>query len=160
MYKLAASLGLIVSISLQTQLVLAQQSTVADDWTAVRALVVGETVVVEQKDGKTVKGNVSGATDQELTVDRKGTALSMTRASIAKVHRDIGKPAKGKYALIGAGIGAAAGAGIGAIKYSPDSDDSEIYIGMGLIIGAGVGALVGMGFGAAKRRTVLIYRTK
>jgi hypothetical protein len=158
MYKRLVSAGLLLSLVLQGQAVLAQE--VGDDWRAVRALVAGEKVVVERKDGKTFEGKLSGATDQELTLEHKKAALPLDRASIARVSRYVGKAEKGKYAAIGAGIGAAAGAGAGAIKYCPDCDDSEIYIGMGLIIGAGVGALAGMAFGATKRRKALIYQTR
>ena len=50
------------------------------------------------------------------------------------------------------------GAGIGAIKYSPNSDDSEIYIAIGLLVGAGAGAVTGLIIGANQRKRDLIYQ--
>ncbi|HEY0729673.1 MAG TPA: hypothetical protein VGD38_16445, partial [Pyrinomonadaceae bacterium] len=64
---------------------------------------------------------------------------------------------KGKWALIGTGIGAGVGTGIGYAKYSPDTDDSELYIAMGFLIGAGAGAVSGLLFGQGKRKRVMVY---
>lgn len=160
MYRFLVSVVLIGSLGLCPRIALAQQDSARNDWAAVKALAPGDKVAIDLKDGKTIKGSVTNSSDQELTMERNGKAQPIARDSIARVYRYVGKPAKGKYALIGAGIGAAAGTGAGAIKYSPHSDDSEIYIGMGLMIGAGIGALAGMAFGAAKRRQVLIYESK
>jgi hypothetical protein len=54
-------------------------------------------------------------------------------------------------------MGAGAGAGIGAVKYSSNVDDSELWIPVGLMIGTGVGAVSGMLFGQSKRNRVMIY---
>lgn len=70
------------------------------------------------------------------------------------------KPQKGKWALIGAGIGAGAATGIGAVGYSPNRDDSEIWISMGLLIGAGVGAVSGTLFGQSKRKRTMVYNAR
>jgi hypothetical protein len=67
------------------------------------------------------------------------------------------KASKGKWAALGAGIGAGAGGGIGYGKYSPNSDDSEIYIHMGLLIGAGAGAVGGLLFGQSRRKRITVY---
>jgi hypothetical protein len=61
--------------------------------------------------------------------------------------------------LIGAGVGAAAGTGIGATKYRSDRDDYEIYIYMGALIGVGAGAVSGLIIGQSKRDRKLIYST-
>lgn len=47
--------------------------------------------------------------------------------------------------------------GIGAVKYSPNVDDSEVYIVGGLLIGAGAGAIGGMLFGQSKRNRTMVY---
>lgn len=69
----------------------------------------------------------------------------------------MGKAEKGKWALIGGGLGAAAGGGIGAIKYSPNVDDSELYIPVDMLLGTGAGAVSGLFFGRGKRNRVLVY---
>jgi len=116
-----------------------------------------ERLFVRQKNGKEIKGRMIEASDTTLTIDRDGKPFSIARGDIREVHVVRGTAQKGKWALIGAGIGAGAGAGIGYAKYSPNSDDSEIYIPIGLLIGAGSGAVGGMLFGQTTRKRELVY---
>lgn len=74
-----------------------------------------------------------------------------------QIYVSEGRADKAKWTAIGAGVGAGAGAGIGAIKYSPDRDDSGIYVVGGLLIGVGAGALGGLAFGASRRQRTLVY---
>ncbi|MFN0120936.1 MAG: hypothetical protein ACKV2V_10570 [Blastocatellia bacterium] len=148
---------LVISLLMQAPCAFAQQRAVSDNWDAVKAVAVGEKLVVKLKDGQTVKGEIKAVTDQELTVMRKNKSVITARTQIAQVYQVVGKPAKGKYTLIGAGIGAAAGAGIGQ---SQVESNAEINLMMGFLIGTGIGALVGLGWGAGKRREALIYQTK
>jgi hypothetical protein len=136
---------IVLLLSTHSPLAFSQQAS-SNDW-----------AVVQQKDGKEIKGEMIEASDTSLTIDRNGKPLSIPRADVRQVSVIAGKAQKGKWALIGAGIGAGAGAGIGAVKYSPESDDSEIFITMGLLIGTGVGAVSGMLFGQSRRKRVMIY---
>jgi hypothetical protein len=129
------------------------------DWSSVQQLKTNERLVVKQKNGKEIKGLMIEATDTTLRLDRDGKPHEIPRADVRQVFVIEGKAAKGKWAAIGAGIGAGAGTGIGYGKYSPDSDDSEIYITMGLLIGAGAGAAAGMLFGQTRRKRVMVYST-
>lgn len=138
-------------------LAFAQQSTSLNNWSAVQQLSTNERLVVKQKSGKELKGLMIEATDTTLTIDRDGKPIAIARADVRQVYVIEGKAAKGKWALIGAGIGAGAGTGIGYAKYSPNSDDSEIYIAMGLLIGAGTGALGGLLLGQTKRKRTMVY---
>ena len=133
---------------------LAQQLS---DWSSVQQLKTNERLVVKQKNGKEIKGLMIEATDTTLTIDRDGKPHGILRADVRQVFVIEGKAAKGKWALIGAGIGAGAGTGIGYAKYSPNVDDSEIYVAMGLLIGAGAGAASGMLFGQSRRKRVMVY---
>ena len=146
----------VVLLLTHTPFVLAQQLS---EWSSVQQLKTNERLVVKQKNGKEVKGLMIEATDTTLTIDRDGKPHGIPRTDIRQVFVIEGKAAKGKWALIGAGIGAGAGTGIGYAKYSPNSDDSEIYIAMGLLIGAGTGAASGMLFGQSRRKRVMIYST-
>lgn len=139
-----------------TPLVLAQSGSLSD-WSAVQQIKTNEKLMVRQKNGKEIQGEMIEASDTALTIDRNGKPLSIARSDVRQVYIVSGKAQKGKWALIGAGIGAGAGAGIGAAKYSPDRDDSEIYIPVGLIIGAGSGALGGLLFGQSTRKRELVY---
>jgi hypothetical protein len=140
-------------------LAFSQQTATSNDWSTVQALKAGEKLIIKKTDGKEVKGGMIEASDNTLTIDRDGKPLSIPRADVRQVYVRVGKAEKGKWAAIGAGIGAGAGTGIGAIKYSPNVDDSEVFIVGGLMIGAGVGAVTGMLFGQGKRKRVLVYAT-
>jgi hypothetical protein len=144
-------------LSMPAPLAFAQQSGAANNWAAVQQLKTNERLVVKQKNGKELKGLMIEATDNTLTIDRDGKPVAIARADVRQVHVIEGKAAKGKWAAIGAGVGAGAGTGIGYTKYSPDSDDSGIYIGMGLLIGAGVGAASGFLFGQTRRKRTMVY---
>lgn len=146
----------VVLLLTQTPFVLAQQLS---EWSSVQQLKTNERLVVKQKNGKEIKGLMIEATETTLTIDRDGKPHGIPRADVRQVFVIEGKAAKGKWALIGAGIGAGAGTGIGYGKYSPNSDDSEIYIAMGLLIGAGAGAASGMLFGQSRRKRVMVYST-
>lgn len=143
-------------ISSHTPLAFAQTAS-SNDWTVVQQLKTNERLIVRQKDGKEVKGTMIEATDTTLTIDRDGKPLSIARTDVRQVSVIEGKAQKGKWALIGAGIGAGAGAGIGAVKYSPNVDDSELWIPVGIMFGSGIGALGGMLFGQGNRKRVMVY---
>ena len=136
----------------------AQQS--GDGWANVQALSGDIDLSIKLKDGKTLRGEFSSVNDSELTILRKGKQQVIAKDTIAEIHRLDRKAEKGKYAAIGAGIGTAAGGGIGAVKASQTSDDGGIYTVVGVIMGAGFGALGGLAFGAAKRKHVLIYQAR
>lgn len=133
------------------------QTPSLSDWASVQQIKTNERVFVRQKNGKEIKGRMIEATDTTLTIDRDGKPFGIARGDVRQVYVVSGAAQKGKWALIGAGIGAGAGAGIGAIKYSPNIDDSELFVPVGLLIGAGTGALGGMLFGQSTRKRDLVY---
>jgi len=129
----------------------------SSDWSAVQQIRTDEKLVVKKKDGKEFKGRMIEATETTLTIDRDGKPFGIPRDEVRRVHVIAGKAEKGKWALIGAGVGGAVGTGIGAGKYRSDRDDYEIYIYMGALIGVGAGAVGGLLFGQNKRDRKLIY---
>ncbi len=140
----------------QTPLVMAQGSL--QQWSAVQAVGVDERLVIKQKDGKTIEGKMIEASETNLTVSRDNKVVNVSRDSIRQIHHSTGKAAKGKWALIGAGIGAGVGGALGYAKYSPDSDDSELFIPVGIMFGVAGGAVGGLLFGASKRHRTLIFQ--
>jgi hypothetical protein len=126
-------------------------------WSAVQAIAVDERLIVKQKDGKTVEGKMIEASETNLTLSRNGKVVNISRETIQQIQHSKGKAAKAKWAAIGTGIGAAAGMGIGATKYSANRDDSEIWIGVGMVFGAGAGVLTGLLYGSSRRNRELIY---
>lgn len=155
--KTVSLLLALLLVSSHAPLAFAQQLAASSDWAVVQQVKTNEKLIVRKKDGKEVTGEMIEASETALTIDRDGKPLSIPRADVRQLYVTSGKAAKGKWALIGAGIGAGAGTGIGAAKYSPDRDDSEIWIGMGLLIGTGVGALGGLVFGQSRRNRVMVY---
>jgi hypothetical protein len=151
------SLSLVLLLLLAHAPLTLSQTASSNDWSVVQQIRTNEKLVVRQKDGKEFKGEMIEATDTALTIDRNGKPLSIPRGDVRQVSVITGKAAKGKWALIGAGIGAGVGTAIGTAKYSPDSDDSEIYIKMGLLIGAGSGAVGGLLFGQTRRHRTMVY---
>jgi hypothetical protein len=148
------SLLLILAVSLTYSTTVLAQS----NWTAVQQINTNEKLVVKKKDGKEVKGEMIEANDSTLTIDQKGKPLSIPRTEIQQVSVVKGKAQKGKWALIGAGVGAGTGAAIGtAYKHSHNSDDSEIYVGIGLLLGTGIGAASGLLFGQTRRERTVVY---
>ena len=137
---------------------IAQQSVAPGDWSAVQEVAPGDELVINLKNGKSLKGKLSSVTSDELIVTRKNKIENIQRGSIAQIYRVKRKAEKGKYAAIGAAIGAGAGLGIGLAQNSPPVDDGEIYPIVATPLGAGIGAAVGFLFGAAKRKRVLIYQ--
>jgi hypothetical protein len=151
---------LLAVVLMYSPFAIAQQPVASDDWSAVQAVAPGDELVINLKDGKSLKGKVSSVTSDELSLSRKNRNENIQRGSIAQIFRVKRKAEKGKYAAIGAAIGAGAGLGIGLAKNSPPVDDGEIYPIVATPLGAGIGAAVGLLFGAAKRKRVLIYQAR
>jgi len=128
-----------------------------NDWANVQSVGIDEDLSIKLKDGHRISGKFSSANDSELTIIRKGKQQVIQKDLVAQVYHLQRKAEKGKYAAIGAGIGAATGGGIGAVKASHTSDDGGIYTVVGLAFGTGFGALGGLLFGAGKRKHALIY---
>ena len=139
----------------------AQQSASPGEWLTVKSVPQGTKLIIKLKDGQTVRGKVSGVTDTALSITVKNSKTeTVDRNDVSEVYQLKRKAEKGKYALIGAGVGAAVGGGIGAAKNSPPIDDGEIYPIIGVSLGAGIGAVAGFLFGMGRRKRVLIYQAR
>ncbi len=143
-------------LSSHAPLAFSQQAS-SNDWTVVQQIKTNEKVLVKQKNGKEIKGLMIEATDTALTIDRDGKPFGIPRADVRQVYVIEGKAQKGKWALIGTGVGAGVGAAIGRSRYSPDRDDSEIWTTVGLLFGAGAGAAGGFLFGTTTRKRVMVF---
>lgn len=139
----------------------AQQSASSGEWVSVKALPQGAKLIVKLKDGQTLRGKLASVTDTTLSVVVKNNKTeTVDRNNVSEVYQLKRKAEKTKYALIGAGVGAAVGGGIGAAKNSPPIDDGGIYPIIGVTLGAGIGAVGGLLFGMARRKRVLIYQAR
>lgn len=139
----------------QSPVALVQAQGSVREWSAVQAISSDERLIVKQKDGKTIEGRMIEASETNLTLSRNNKVVNIPRDSIQQIQHSRGKAAKGKWALIGAGIGAGAGAVIGQSKVK---SDAEIWLPVGFVFGTGIGAGVGALFGASRRNRTLIYQ--
>jgi hypothetical protein len=157
-----AILNILLAIALvYAPVAAAQQSASSGEWGSVEAVPQGADLTIKLKDGRTVRGKLSSVTDTTLSVTGKNNKTeTVDRNGVFQVYQSGRKAEKAKYALIGTGVGAAVGGGIGAAKNSPESDDGEIYTVMGVVLGAGIGALGGLLFGQGRRKRVLIYQAR
>ncbi|HKO61892.1 MAG TPA: hypothetical protein VJV03_12090, partial [Pyrinomonadaceae bacterium] len=114
---------LVVAAFLVMPVQIAFGQAISGSWTAVQGVAVNERVIVKQKDGKTIEGEMVEASDTNLTISRGSRVVNISRDQIRQVEHAKGQAEKGKWAAIGTGVGAAAGAGIGATKYRSDRDD-------------------------------------
>lgn len=155
-------LGLALAfLAAQPPIALAQDQTApaTGTWDAVKVIAHGEKLEARLKSGKTVKGTLVSISDAGLSLARGGDTISVNRNEVRQVYRVVAKSSATPI-LIGAGIGAAIGAGGTAV--SAVTDDKEgVRPGAALLplVGAGIGALVGLTFSRQQKR-ILIYESQ
>ena len=148
---------LLVFLLLASHAPLAFAQASSSDWSVVQQIRTSEDLVIKLKGGKQVKGEMIEASETTLTIDDDGKPVRIPRAEVRQIYVSERKAKKGKWAWIGTGIGAGTGAAIGAVKYSENVDDSQLWIPVGLMFGAGIGAATGFLVGANRRKRTMIY---
>jgi hypothetical protein len=152
---------LLAVVLLYSPVAVAQQSTSSGEWGSVTAVPQGAELIIKLKDGQSLRGKLTSVTDTAVSIASKNNKTeTLDRNAVSEVYLLRRKSEKAKYALIGAGVGAAVGGGIGAAKNSPKIDDGEIYPIIGVALGAGIGAVGGLLFGQSRRKRVLIYQAR
>ena len=155
-------LSLAFTLLAHSPLAVAQETTGQPEWSAIRAVPFGDELVIEMKDGKTVKGKLSVVSDRTLTLSRNNRTTDLDLLNVRRAYRVVGESRGAKSALMGAGIGAAAGAAIGVgVDYAlSDGHGTAPYAALVMgSLGAGIGATVGAIFGRKSKR-ILIYEAK
>ena len=71
------------------------------DWTAVQSLPADADISIKLKTGKKVRGDFLSATDNELTITRKGKGESFAKDTIAQIERLERKAEKGTITVSG-----------------------------------------------------------
>jgi hypothetical protein len=157
-----AMTGVILLASLLLSMVTFAQNTTAqgNDWSVLRTVASGSKLVVNLKNGKTVEGKLSGASDSTLSLSVSNKPVDLIREDVVRVYRVSGKSAA-KAALVGAGVGAGAGAVLG-VAGGGNNDSfgapSRSVLTAGLaVLGAGAGAIAGFLVGKGGHKRVLIY---
>lgn len=132
------------------------------DWSRVSSLISGTKVSIKLKNGKSLKGTLTGASDSNITLNVKNNNQDIKKDDVQSVYLVSNKSAA-KATLIGLGVGAGAGAVVGGIGASNDdyfdSLDSAVVAGL-TVVGAGVGALTGFLIGKTGNKKRLIYQAR
>ena len=133
---------------------------VLQDWNGVRAIRTGTELIVETRDGKSIKGKLSSVTDSALNLTHGGKSDAIDQ----KIVRSIYLTKKGsriKSALIGVGTGVAIGVGISVvIGLTNRGEDASFAAAAGILYGVPAGAVIGAVMGGKTRKGRLIYEAK
>jgi hypothetical protein len=152
--SLTLSLILVVSL-LSSPAVSAQTAT--GDWSALKAVASGSRLSVKLKTGKTVKGRLTGVSDDALSLSVGGRPTQLKAVDVLRVYSVGGSSAK-TGALVGAAVGGGAGAAVGASGeegFGPSK--GQMAAGLAVLAG-GVGALAGYAIGRSRHKRVLVYQ--
>lgn len=131
----------------------------SESWENLRTLNRGETVEVVDRRMKSHRGAFDAYGEDTITVLSDGRLSSFAREEVASVKR-IGRPRRGRNALLGLAAGGAAGLVAGVIKGASyhESGETPVFVGVLTPIGAGIGA--GIGAAISSSREVTVYRAR
>ncbi len=114
------------------------------DWTGVVALPSGVSVRVESSAGRVQSGRFVRADSDHLTITAAGRPVQIPRADVRRLYR-ISERHVGRYAMLGLGIGAAAGATLGALAAETNKAPWSALMALGWgTVGATIGAVNGL----------------
>ena len=147
--------AIVASLLLAGQL-LAQ--TGQDSWDNLKALGVGEKIQVVDQRLKSFFGTFVAVTEEAISFQVGQDSLTVQRPEVLRVtSRE--RTRRGRNALIGLGIGAAAGAAFGVIMAANDPETTEREYPLAAVGGAVLFGGVGAGVGAAFPSYATIYRS-
>jgi len=126
-------------------------------WSDLRGLRVGQGIVVIESSMKRHDGEFISVTDEVLTLQEKGSGVSVKREDVVRVSTASGAR-RGEHAVIGLVVGGLAGAGIGAAVGSGSKDWVGVSEAVGAVIGVAIGATSGAIVGAVIPAHTTIYR--
>lgn len=117
-----------------------------DSWSNLNRLKAGQGIEVIESNMKSHSGRFVTVTDEMLSLQEKGSDVSIQREDIVRVSTS-SAPKRGEHALIGLAVGGAIGFGVGYAAGSSHGflggSDRGIAGLVGIVIGAPSGALVG-----------------
>jgi|SRR5271163_4116248 len=126
-------------------------------WSDLRGLRVGQGIVVIEASMKRHDGEFMNVTDDVLTLQEKGSDVSVKREDVVRVSTASGAR-RGEHAVIGLVVGGLAGAGIGAAAGSRSQGWVGVSEAAGAVIGLVIGATSGAIVGAVIPAHTTIYR--
>ena len=126
-------------------------------WSDLRGLKVGQGIEVIESSMKRHGGEFVNVSDEVLTLQEKGSDVSVKRENVVRVSTASGAR-RGEHAVIGLVVGAAVGAGIGAAAGSGSKGWVGLSEGVGALVGIAIGATSGAIVGAVIPAHTSIYR--
>jgi hypothetical protein len=141
-------LGIPVALVSQTQ---------KASWSNLDSLKAGQGIVVIESNMKRHAGEFVAVTDEMLTLKETGSEVSIKRGDVVRVSISSGFK-RGKHALIGLVVGAAAGAGIGAASGSSTGFLGGSSRGIAALVGLAIGGVSGAVIGAVVPAHKTVYR--
>ena len=129
-------------------------------WSDLNRLKSGQRIEVIETNMKSHSGRFVAVTDDVLSLQEKGSDVSIKREDVVRVSTSSG-PRRGEHAVIGLVIGGAIGAGIGAAAGSSGSKNGFLDVntrGIGALIGVALGAPSGALVGAVIPASTTVYR--
>jgi hypothetical protein len=130
-------------------------------WSDLSGLRVGQDVVVIEASMKQHGGQFVSVTDDALTLQEKGSDVSVKREDVVRVSTASGAH-RGEHAVIGLVVGGLIGAGIGAAAADHSTGNGfwswKAQPGIGALVGIVIGAPSGAAIGAVIPAHATIYR--
>jgi len=126
-------------------------------WSDLRGLRVGQGIEVIESNMKHHGGEFVSVSDEMLTLQEKGSDVSVKRQDIVRVSTASGAR-RGEHTVIGLVVGAAGGAGIGAAAGSGSKGWVGLSEGVGALVGIAIGASSGAIVGTVIPAHTTIYR--
>jgi hypothetical protein len=129
-------------------------------WPDLNRLKSGQRIEVIETSMKSHGGRFVAVTDDLLSLQEKGSDVSIKREDVVRVSTSSG-PRRGEHAVIGLVIGGAIGAGIGAAAGSSGSKTGLLAFntrGIAALVGIALGAPTGALVGAVIPASTTVYR--
>ena len=147
-------MALVVVLGLPSELCAQKQQ---GSWSDLRGLKVGQGIVVIESNMKHHDGEFISITDEVLTLQEKGSDVSVKREDVVRVSTASGAR-RGEHTVIGLVVGGLTGAGIGAIVGSRSKSWIGTTEGIGALVGIVIGAPSGAAVGAVIPAHTTVYR--
>jgi hypothetical protein len=126
-------------------------------WSDLRGMRVGQGIEVIETSMKHHGGEFVSVSDETLTLQEKGSDITVKREDIVRVSTASGAR-RGEHAVIGLVAGAAIGAAIGAASGSSTGFLGGSSRGIHALVGIAIGAPTGAAIGATIPAHTTIYR--
>jgi len=132
-----------------------------DLWSNLNRLKAGQGIEVIESNMKSHSGQFVTVTDEMLSLQEKGSDVSLKREDVARVSTSSGAK-RGEHAVIGLVVGGGIGAAIGALAANHSSGSGWFAWkgspGIGALVGVAIGAPSGALVGAVIPAHTTVYR--